>query len=331
MIAKVFRSADFNKKVSYVLNKQDGRFLFSQNMGISQAPDRIAGMMQLCADQVADERMKKPCYHLIVSWDPGDEVTSEQMVTVAKKLIHDLGLEEHQAVAGEHADKDHAHMHIVLNRVHPDYGKLREDGGKNGVWKGKDDWPIIQQTLRELEVEYGWRQVEGSLSIQPGHELPNRGGEIRVEFEERKAQGLPPRQRGRDRARSEVIAVGKKKKMPDDLPRTRKQLYGMWYAAKRGDVDAQWKMGRMYMLGAGVEYDLEIAAGWFIRAAERGHRQAKKEFDRLEARGIKWVFPPTSPMSPSRKEVSRIYGRPGRGFSRDVITDRISDRIDNTR
>ena len=322
MIGETHHSADFNEKVEYVLDKEKGQFLFTQNLLNTEDPGLIAASMRACASQ-ADARCKKPVYHLILSWDPQDEVTREQMAEVGKRVLKELGLEEYQAVAGEHSDKPHPHVHIVVNRVHPE----------DGVWNLKGDWKVIEQGLRKIEVEFGWRQVEGNLSIQPGHELPPRGpGEIRVEYEERKAQGLPPLQRGRDRAHSEVVARRKKKPMPEELPRTRKELYGMWFSASRGDVDAQWKMGRMYMLGAGVRMDMEIAAGWFVKASEQGHAQAKKEFDRLEARGVHWVFPPGTPMAPSRKEEGiSVWGMHRGGFSRDIITDRISDRIDNSR
>lgn len=51
--------------------------------------------------------------------------------------------------------------------------------------------------------------------------------------------------------------------------------YRLWLPlAERGDVRAQHAVGDLYEDGNGVERDLRTAAGWYARAAERGHAES---------------------------------------------------------
>jgi hypothetical protein len=104
-----------------------------------------------------NDRVKKPVYHLVVSWDSGNEKTGREgdspspteMQEAGRVFLNDLGLEEHQAWMVGHKDTDTPHMHVMANRVHP-----RTDE----VWTR--DYDVIQcyDTCRKLEREYGWTQ-----------------------------------------------------------------------------------------------------------------------------------------------------------------------------
>ena len=168
--------------------------------------------------------VKRPCYHLVVSWDPSDIVHPSEMESVAAWLVEALGLWEHQVLVVEVEETPQPRMHIVVNRVHPNHGKPKEIyvkaplgsnlvtstfememggdwnskkrvwvfpseekhdlevvldelwgdrapkvkfGKRHGVWRGRNDGAIIEETLRELECEFGWRQEQSSLSNRP--------------------------------------------------------------------------------------------------------------------------------------------------------------------
>ena len=53
-------------------------------------------------------------------------------------------------------------------------------------------------------------------------------------------------------------------------------------AAQRGDVQAQYNLGRMYMTSEGSARDYETAYDWLLRAATRGHAEAQNH--------IGWMF-----------------------------------------
>lgn len=291
MIGKTVRSGDFEKTVAYVLGKEEGTLILKQNLGVSDDPERIAGSMQICA---AQSRTKTPVYHLIVSWDPADHVGHDSMKEVAKRLLNKLGLQEHQAVAVEHSDRDHPHMHVVTNRVHPRHGERGMDGKKIHVWAGWNDGEKIQEELRKMEREFGWRQVEGRLSLQIGHEVPGLAGKVKKEYHTREKEGKPPIQRGRSREEAGQRLHRRKSSgaVPESLPRTARQLFGIWKAAELGDAECQWKMGKLYAIGIGVPQDMRIAAGWMQLAALQGHSKAQQDFERYTRGGRTAVNPP---------------------------------------
>src|SRR5207237_4625275 len=74
-----------------------------------------------------------------------------------------LGLAEHQALMVAHQDRAHPHVHVMVNRVHPETGV---------AWERWQDRPRIERTLRELERELGLREVAGRLYQLDGQEAP---------------------------------------------------------------------------------------------------------------------------------------------------------------
>lgn len=44
--------------------------------------------------------------------------------------------------------------------------------------------------------------------------------------------------------------------------------------AEQGDADAQYKVGRMYEKGIGVDKDESVAWDWYQKAEEQGHQEA---------------------------------------------------------
>lgn len=45
--------------------------------------------------------------------------------------------------------------------------------------------------------------------------------------------------------------------------------------AEQGDADAQFNLGQAYKLGRGVPANLQVAQGWYAKAAQTGHSQAQ--------------------------------------------------------
>ena len=52
-------------------------------------------------------------------------------------------------------------------------------------------------------------------------------------------------------------------------------------SAVQGDMDAQYSLCMCYEEGLGVDVDLEEARDWYARAAEQGHKAAKKACKKL--------------------------------------------------
>src|SRR2546425_10247828 len=119
--------------------------------------------MQATADE--NPRVEVPVYHLTINFDPNDPVTPAEMQAVADRVLRDLDLAEYQALMVAHQDRAHPHVHIMVNRVHPETGV---------AWDRWQDQPQIQRTLRELERELGLREVAGRRYQLDGQESPER-------------------------------------------------------------------------------------------------------------------------------------------------------------
>ncbi len=125
---------------------------------------QTAGLL-MRATAAQSDRIQKPVYHIALSFDPDDAVDRATMLRVADRLLRDLGLQEHQALIVAHGDTRHAHLHIMVNRVHPQTYR---------AWDPRHDFAQIERSLREQERELALRAVPGHHYRLDGHEQPDR-------------------------------------------------------------------------------------------------------------------------------------------------------------
>lgn len=64
--------------------------------------------------------------HMTLSWHPdeGDELDPDQMLGSAEAALLALGASDRQALIVCHDDNDHAHVHVLVNRVSPEDGRM---------------------------------------------------------------------------------------------------------------------------------------------------------------------------------------------------------------
>ena len=67
-----------------------------------------------------------PVQHFSLSWAPGEMPSAEHMQATALSALKALGLDEHQAVMAAHTDKEHSHVHVIVNTVHPVTGRTAD-------------------------------------------------------------------------------------------------------------------------------------------------------------------------------------------------------------
>ncbi|PTR12947.1 relaxase/mobilization nuclease domain-containing protein [Cereibacter azotoformans] len=110
--------------------------------------------MRLTAE--LSEKVRKPYYHLVLSWHEHEQPTDDQQVEAMDHLIRSLGLEEHQAVIGTHRDTRRCHIHAVINTVHP----LTEK-----VWSKSKDHEKAELACRQIELDQGWSHDRGHFDL----------------------------------------------------------------------------------------------------------------------------------------------------------------------
>jgi len=90
-------------------------------------------------------KSKEHVMHFTLSWHPDETVSRDDMMQAARDAIDSIGGKDHQAMIVAHNDENHDHLHIVLNRVSPEDGRL--------LTKGRDrrklsDWALEYERNR---------------------------------------------------------------------------------------------------------------------------------------------------------------------------------------
>lgn len=152
MLAKVAPpSNDFHALARYLVHGKSGTpdpkrvaWLFTQNL---PTDDPLLAAKYMEATAQLSPRTRKAAYHLMIAWHQNERPTPEAMQDVARQTLQLAGLAEHQALVMGHGDKPHPHLHILLNRVHPDTGR---------AWKTAHDYAHFDRIMRELADAHGF-------------------------------------------------------------------------------------------------------------------------------------------------------------------------------
>jgi hypothetical protein len=84
---------------------------------------------EMVALAIEATRSKDPVDHWLLSWKEGEQPTQEQCNEAVEIMKRHLGMSsEHLAVFALHRNTENYHLHIVLNRVHPDTLRVEDKG-----------------------------------------------------------------------------------------------------------------------------------------------------------------------------------------------------------
>lgn len=100
-------------------------------------------------------RSKNPFSHWILSWPKGEVPTARQFDEAVVLFLDELGLPEHQVVYAAHQDTENVHLHMVINRVHPD--TVRVIKPNRGF-----DHEAGQRAIARIEHVQGWKPERGA-------------------------------------------------------------------------------------------------------------------------------------------------------------------------
>lgn len=59
-------------------------------------------------------------YHLIISFQPDDRVSDQTLTEIEERLCDGLGFKDHQRISVVHHDTDNMHIHVAINKIHPE-------------------------------------------------------------------------------------------------------------------------------------------------------------------------------------------------------------------
>lgn len=111
----------------------------------------------------------KPVYHYTLSWHPDETPTKEQQIAAARETLEVLGLADHQVAIIGHNDEAHAHVHIVVNRIHPLTGKTASvDKDHLTLSRWVEDYEQRQGKIYTPQrIENNARRAEGEYVKHP--------------------------------------------------------------------------------------------------------------------------------------------------------------------
>jgi hypothetical protein len=160
MIAKVQptrqHASSFRRLCKYLTSERDadtGEPLLRGDVVLS---DNLAGLdtvaVQMEGIAFLNPRCKDALCHYELAWPPGERPTQPQWTDCALHTLRELGYQDHQYMVVAHDDKKHFHIHIMVNKVHPETFKAHTP---------YRNWLTLDAAMRVLEAKYGWTHTAG--------------------------------------------------------------------------------------------------------------------------------------------------------------------------
>lgn len=122
-------------------------WIMAHNLGTDD-PELAAKLMTATAEM--SKRCRAASYHAMIAWREDERPTPEAMREIARKTLELAGLAEHQALIVGHGDKVHPHLHMMINRVHPETGR---------AWSTSHDYRRFDRIMRQLSEEHRFAYV----------------------------------------------------------------------------------------------------------------------------------------------------------------------------
>ncbi len=67
---------------------------------------------------------KTSVLHYSLSWHPSETPDQEHMIEAARASLKKLGLQGHETLMVAHNDEPQAHIHLIVNKIHPETGRV---------------------------------------------------------------------------------------------------------------------------------------------------------------------------------------------------------------
>lgn len=118
MIAKILHGSAFGGLVNYVNDPRKNATLVAASDGINLTDSQtITDSFVMHA--ALSSRTKKPVAHLVLAFSPRDAVQLDdrKLEKIVRDYLKRMGYDDNQFVAFRHFDKEHPHVHIIVNRV----------------------------------------------------------------------------------------------------------------------------------------------------------------------------------------------------------------------
>lgn len=181
-------------------NATRNRVLWTDTRNLITAdPQKALTIMRATANRSA--RCKAPVYHFVISWTPDEEPDDDTMRRIVDTTCEDMEMQDLQRIAIAHDDTRHRHVHVVVNRIHPETGK---------AWNRRQDWVRLEQSLARQAKVLGLRYVPGRHSAPEAFKnKPRKAPDREYQMARRKRLPTPPMKWGPNRFAAERPALAR--------------------------------------------------------------------------------------------------------------------------
>lgn len=133
------------------------RALWTATANMATDDPKLAAKIMAATDAQSGSRSKKGnVYHLIMSWhrgEPDHEPTQAEQLEAAQDLLKSLGLDQAQALIVAHDDNGLPHVHIMVNMIDPERGRIWADP-RNPDDAKRNFTSNIQRKMKDWRVAY---------------------------------------------------------------------------------------------------------------------------------------------------------------------------------
>ncbi len=138
----------WTRTAEYVVDlKGAGEKVLWSRLSNCEAELPVLAIAEIEATQAQNTRSKADkTYHLVISFREGERPSQEQLEGIEDAFCQSLGYGEHQRISAVHQDTDNIHLHVAINKVHPQTLKVQEP---------YRDFYILNDLCQQMEQKYG--------------------------------------------------------------------------------------------------------------------------------------------------------------------------------
>lgn len=112
-------------------------FVHSLNVAHDDAGGAVHSMLQTYRDRevlkkeagvrAGGSSITKPVKHISMAWHVSENPSDEAMIAAAQSYLKAMGWQDHECLVVSHTDTKHPHLHLMINRIHPERGTALND------------------------------------------------------------------------------------------------------------------------------------------------------------------------------------------------------------
>jgi Fe-S cluster biosynthesis and repair protein YggX len=146
------RKSSFAELVAYITDTQ-GKVERLENVNIANCrrADVEWAIREVRSTQQQNTRAESDkTYHLLIGFPAGEIPSPEMLQAIEQRVCSALGYGEHQRISAVHNDTDNLHIHVAINKIHPNRLTMHEP---------YRDYKILGEICTKLENEYNLQRV----------------------------------------------------------------------------------------------------------------------------------------------------------------------------